>query len=48
MLKKNLAFAMAILWTVAVLSIPAMTTAAKAKPAPRWPTTAGQVLRVPR
>jgi nitrite reductase (cytochrome c-552) len=33
MLKKNPAFAVAILWAVAILSIPAMTAAAKAKPA---------------
>ena len=33
MLKKNLALAAAIIGAVAVLSIPAMTTAAKAKPA---------------
>ena len=33
MLKKNPTFAIAIIWTVAVLSIPAMTIAAKAKPA---------------
>ena len=33
MLKRNLTFAAAILWSVSVLSLPAMTTAAKAKPA---------------
>lgn len=33
MLKKNLAVAAAILWAFAILAIPSMTTAAKAKPA---------------
>jgi formate-dependent nitrite reductase cytochrome c552 subunit len=33
MLKKNLAFAACIIWTVALLSIPAMAAAAKVKPA---------------